>query len=1697
MKKKLLFFLLTAVFTLLCAPPEAQAWDFSSNSDPNSIRVQVNQGWSSNFSLNYDSSSKQWTAEFTPTSTTNGNSEGYIKFRIRAVWGNYDSNQYEEYGEDKGQTSVPSGNDGWTTNALTKLADFYQGGIVPGTKYRFELKAVDGNVNNFQWRIVKVVDKVATPTFSPAAGKVNVNTELTISCATSGATIYYTTDGTTPTTSSEVYSDSNKSVITAGCTVKAIAVKNGMTTSNVATAAYTVEIPYDFSSNTKPNKISVQPSNNTFETPFDLTYDSDTKIWSSKFKVTNPSYGYVNFSIRVDDTDTFYDKDKGSGSLNNWVTKAKGTNGGGNDYYQGGINASKEYLFELRASEGETSNFDWRISEVADPAKQFVVSLDLSQMGSGKWTASNVRALFKNGSTDINTSPGMTGVVNGDIVTFTLTSEVTPTTVVFNNGSWGGSNQSVDFTYIGNHTYILKSQNSDGQWQADAAQPVADYNLPYGPKDFAQPKYFLVGSRLGMWRLQPEWELIKQADGSYKVDGGRYMFCGSFAVARVNNFDDYSHHRYTILANPSNNGGIVEVGKTTISGLSDKGRKETKNPSYYNANNTSEKVMKFRYGMPSSSNEWDWAKEDKGVWCKTITLNSSANEISFDIDAGDTQMASERVFTLVGENIYNMNYASATDINGYETPRASTGWQESWIQYGPNGRPYFDANHEYLYHTAYVPSVMNSANIDFQIKLADNRIFPYTSKAITFVEKDKLANLKEDKYRDLYQYFIDHPEAVASDAVVKGGSGETAFEFKFGELPKSYTAENAQWQVYVIRDAWMRGEFKLWNGWGGNSINNEGLGTYDDGGKAARWNRLSGGPGKVDDQAVAVAVNLTDIKAGADAQNMNKVYVDQGAGGNWDAGETITYYNRVVLLYNTKETDRMANSYVLFIQDDTAPVIKAFLEGENNNKAYVEWNLQNVKEGSSAVITDYTITRYRVTEEGNINPTVVKTESGLSWNVADLKTVTEQTTVHHDEELTPGSYVYHIVVTYKDGEETGTREANSNRIRVFGTELYPELRVEQLVALTENGFTDDVKSALGVEAFEPNKYYLTYRDDSPTADYYVMSATESDNIANIAYVAQIDTEKARAILADPLNYVWCARFYVRALDYTNYKLYHDRQGLKYSERPEIALTDLAAQQAHTEGWTSDYTGAGIKPQIYEVHLASGAVNEYYGAFIDRSGLLLGGQMKADMTYGYGVDAETEHTAVHSHTVNFTPVVANPFGLKAKYEYRLAEFGNPVEEYLLSQRKDLSPDFKADITFATTSSVPGSEGEPITVSADEKRINSERHLDCVISFMRPNLSANILKNYDIYYTINLTSEQAADFDPETDDNIGNYKPATLTGVYYDDDETSDVDATGDTSKKRPYQLKISNTHPSGKIYPRFEITNVEYKRLHDGEVSGYSLKPNHSYGELTITAPNKPTSQTSVKEFRLLKDYAYNEDGSDHDSDKLRWFLCGHRDVKNSATPDEGEEPDAGDNTNLDLQSPFFVLEIFDGENHENHTSATDLWKHDHADAEEDSSDKGFWWRKEIFRLGDLPNSVTSPSVVATPVYLFHREPSDEGMKGEAVIDLIKVGDARASVKRRAGAANINPDKLTYTEENNVVTGAHYDATASEYYMLVKGQRAVVAPQDAPVITGIQDVDSDANAEVVYYNLQGIRVSKPVRGGIYIRVQGNTTEKVVF
>ena len=82
---------------------------------------------------------------------------------------------------------------------------------------------------------------VSIPNFDPAPGVYVGGLNVTISCATSGVTIYYTTDGSLPTTSSTVYTGPiHISSLLGTTTIRAVAVKSGGGSSQPAKGAYTI-----------------------------------------------------------------------------------------------------------------------------------------------------------------------------------------------------------------------------------------------------------------------------------------------------------------------------------------------------------------------------------------------------------------------------------------------------------------------------------------------------------------------------------------------------------------------------------------------------------------------------------------------------------------------------------------------------------------------------------------------------------------------------------------------------------------------------------------------------------------------------------------------------------------------------------------------------------------------------------------------------------------------------------------------------------------------------------------------------------------------------------------------------------------------------------------------------------------------------------------------------------------------------------------------------------------------------------------------------------------------------------------------------------------------------------------------------------------------------------------------------------------
>lgn len=113
-------------------------------------------------------------------------------------------------------------------------------------------------------QIVVYYATTATPTFSVATGEYSEAKSVTISCATDGASIYYTTNGTTPTSSSTAYSSAI--AITETTTLKAIAIKDGVD-SDVASATYTMN---------RPAAPTFDVAAGVFDTAFDLHLATET-----------------------------------------------------------------------------------------------------------------------------------------------------------------------------------------------------------------------------------------------------------------------------------------------------------------------------------------------------------------------------------------------------------------------------------------------------------------------------------------------------------------------------------------------------------------------------------------------------------------------------------------------------------------------------------------------------------------------------------------------------------------------------------------------------------------------------------------------------------------------------------------------------------------------------------------------------------------------------------------------------------------------------------------------------------------------------------------------------------------------------------------------------------------------------------------------------------------------------------------------------------------------------------------------------------------------------------------------------------------------------------------------------------------------------------------------------------------------------
>jgi hypothetical protein len=142
--------------------------------------------------------------------------------------------------------------------------------------------------------------QVAPPTFSPSGGTFTSAQSVSITTTTSGASIYYTTDGSTPSqTNGTLYS--SPVPIGSSSTLQAIAYASGMTPSPVTSATYTISMTVSSIVNTSPAGLPIVVDGTTYTAPQTFGWvvgSSHTIAISSATQpgATGVQYAWANWS---------------------------------------------------------------------------------------------------------------------------------------------------------------------------------------------------------------------------------------------------------------------------------------------------------------------------------------------------------------------------------------------------------------------------------------------------------------------------------------------------------------------------------------------------------------------------------------------------------------------------------------------------------------------------------------------------------------------------------------------------------------------------------------------------------------------------------------------------------------------------------------------------------------------------------------------------------------------------------------------------------------------------------------------------------------------------------------------------------------------------------------------------------------------------------------------------------------------------------------------------------------------------------------------------------------------------------------------------------------------------------------------------------------------------------------------------------
>lgn len=465
--------------------------------------------------------------------------------------------------------------------------------------------------------------------------------------------------------------------------------------------------------------------------------------------------------------------------------------------------------------------------------------------------------------------------------------------------------------------------------------------------------------------------------------------------------------------------------------------------------------------------------------------------------------------SLVGHMMQqDAEYATPRGVEG--TPAGVTtakGWQEAWLQYDAEGNLLKDRKGNVMYSTMWPPK----NPVYFTANAGGER--HYSSDQMTF-----------------------SPVKAAGEYVAKTGA-EWEAELKASDNADAYQGldlvDDATYYRYVVDDIWYVGAGKIWTGWAGQTVNENGR-------DIAQWsNHRNWGYGNK-------RANDTDGTS-IDPETTYGVSTADDANGNFLFKQP-TFFKTIEFFYDNNDPQKASKIYATLAYGSAS--IAAQSNKDKEDGAYKKGSYQpSVSVPEGVTVTGYTIYRYDATTN-QLAP--IGDDGG---KVAEGTTDPNSETFTFDNEgLADGRYYYVLKVDFSNGRSSKVR---SNPFIIYHPGVY---------TLDANGY-QLVKFDEAVNGYE----YVTYNSKKNGEMYLV-------NIANDAVTAYevLPTDKrdeVKALLSSNEGIKWTDKVFVYAPVPSSFKIDAEK------DNSTINLEDITG---YTLGTTTTTTVAPFNANAKEL-----------------------------------------------------------------------------------------------------------------------------------------------------------------------------------------------------------------------------------------------------------------------------------------------------------------------------------------------------------------------------------------------------------------------------------------------------------------------------------------------------------------------------------